>query len=188
MGRTLKLLLSFVLITSILFPLGSSKTEAAFKYKKGDILITDSTSSKGITGHTGIYIGNNTVLHTSGWKSEPYPKTMSLKNWKKRYKNRVKVLRYSDSKKASKAADMAVKYFKGKKIKYRVTENPKDINPYTYCSELVWFSYWKAGVTYKIPAANIKGWRHPSVIKPYDFASTEYHKIQKKWKMVDNKY
>lgn len=47
---------------------------------------------------------------------------------------------------------MAVKYFKGKKITYWISENQKNINK-TYRSELVWYSYWKAGVTYKIPAS-----------------------------------
>lgn len=62
---------------------------------------------------------------------------------------------------------MAVKYFKGKKITYWISENQKNINK-TYRSELVWYSYWKAGVTYKIPAASLKGWKYPSVIRPYD--------------------
>ena len=53
-------------------------------YKKGDILITERTSSKGITGHVAIYIGNGKVLHTSGWKSEPHPKVMTIKKWSKR--------------------------------------------------------------------------------------------------------
>lgn len=187
MKRTVKFLLSFVLVISLFYPLSSSETEAAFKYKKGDILITDTTSSKGVLGHSAIYIGDNKVLHTSGWKKEPYPTIMSLKNWTKRYKERVKVVRYNDSKKAEKAADMAVKYFKDKKIKYKVTENPKDIDPNTYCSELVWYSYYKAGVTFKVPVASIKGWRVPDIIKPNDYlfkSSVEHNKF----KIVDNKY
>ena len=192
----MKILFSFVLVASLFYPLTNNKAEAAntigdyygFKYKKGDILITDSTSAKGIVGHTGIYIGNNQVLHTSGWKSEPWPRVMSLKDWVDRYKKRVKVVRYSDSSKAAKAADNAVKYFKGKKIGYRVTENPRDIDPYTYCSEIVWYSYWKAGVTFKYPAANINGWKIPPTIKPYDYTNTTLLKIQPKFKVVDNKF
>lgn len=168
MKKQAKLLLIFVLAIGLFYPTNQDTASAAFSYKKGDILITDRTSSKGITGHVAIYIGDGKVLHTSGWKSEPHPKVMTVKKWSKRYNNIIKVLRHKNSKTAAKAASMAVKHFKDKKIKYSITTNPKNISK-TYCSELVWYSYWKAGVTYKLNRYTGKTgkttWHLPTIIK-----------------------
>ena len=190
MKKIALLLFSFTLAIGLFYPTNQDTASAAFSYKKGDILITDRTSSKGITGHTAIYIGKNQVLHTSGWKSEPHPKVMSLSSWLKRYDKRVKVLRYKSSKVAGKAADQAVKAFKGKKIKYSITTNPKNISK-TYCSELVWYSYWKAGVTYKISHYSGKNgkttWITPAVIMPYDYLDSKDFK-KNGFTLVDKKY
>lgn len=190
MKKITALLFSFTLAIGLFYPTNKDTASAAFAYKKGDILITDRTSSKGITGHTAIYIGKNQVLHTSGWKSEPYPKVMSLSSWLKRYDKRVKVLRYKSSKVAGKAADQAVKAFKSKKIKYSITPNPKNISK-TYCSELVWYSYWKAGVTYKISHYSGKNgkttWIVPTVIMPYDYLDSKDFK-KNGFTLVDKKY
>ena len=185
-----KILLSLVLVIGLFYPTTKDSASAAFSYKKGDILITDRTSSKGITGHVAIYIGNNKVLHTSGWKSEPVPKVMTIKKWSKRYNNRIKVLRYKNAKTASKAADMAKKYFKDKKIKYAITTNPKNISK-TYCCELVWYSYWKAGVTYKLNRYTGKTgkttWHVPTIIKPYDYLDAKDIK-KNGFTLVDKNY
>lgn len=190
MKKHVLLLFTFVLAIGLFYPTNNDTASAAFSYKKGDILITDRTSSKGVTGHAAIYIGGGKVLHTSGWKSEPYPKVMTVKKWEKRYDKRVKVLRYKSSKVASKAADKAVKAFKNKKIKYAVTTNPKNISK-TYCSELVWYSYWKAGVTYKINHYSGKNgkttWIVPAVIMPYDYLDSKDIK-KNGFKLVDKKY
>ena len=190
MKKRALLLFSLVLVISLFAPMGGESASAAFSYKKGDILITDSTSSKGITGHTAIFIGGGKVLHTSGWKSEPYPTVMKIKDWEKRYKKRVKVLRHKNAKTAAKAADQAVKAFKGKKIKYLITTNPKNIKK-TYCSELVWYSYWKAGVTYKISHYSGKNgkttWITPATILPYDYLDSKDFK-KNGFKLVDKKY
>lgn len=190
MKRIGKLLFVFVLAIGLFYPTNKDTASAAFSYKKGDILITDRTSSKGVTGHAAIYIGNGQVLHTSGWKSEPYPKVMTISKWLKRYDNRVMVLRYKSATVAGKAADQAVKAFKGKKIKYAVSANPKNISK-TYCSELVWYSYWKAGVTYKISHYNGKNgkttWIVPAVIMPYEYLKSKDIK-KNGFALVDNKY
>lgn len=189
MKKIVLLLFSVVLVTS-LFPTSNNTASAAFSYKKGDILITDQTSSSGITGHTAIFIGSGKVMNMSGWKSEPHPRVMTIKEWEKRHKKRVKVLRYKSAKVASKAADQAVKYFKGKKIKYQITTNPKNISK-TYCSELVWYSYYKAGVTYKLNRYTGKTgkttWHVPSVIMPYDYLDAKDIK-KNGFTLVDKKY
>jgi len=86
--------------------------------------------------------------------------------------NEIIVLRHKNSKTAAKAASMATKYFKDKKIKYSITANPKNISK-TYCSELVWYSYWKVGVTYKLNRYTGKTGKislHlPTIIKQYDY-------------------
>ena len=79
-----KLILVFVLAIGLFYPTNNDTASVAFFYKKGDILITERTSSKGITGHAAIYIGGGKLLHTSGWKSEPHPKVMTIKKWSKR--------------------------------------------------------------------------------------------------------
>ena len=190
MKKIALLLFSFTLAIGLFYPTNQDTASAAFSYKKGDILITDRTSSKGVTGHTAIYIGNDKVLHTSGWKSEPDPKVMTIKQWSKRYDHRIKVLRYKNAKTAKKAADMAVKHFKDKKIKYAITTNPKNISK-TYCSELVWYSYWKAGVTYKISHYSGKNgkttWITPAVIMPYDYLDSKDFK-KNGFTLVDKKY
>lgn len=189
MKKIVLLLFSVVLVTS-LFPTSNNTASAAFSYKKGDILITDQTSSNGVTGHAAIFIGGGKVLNMSGWKSEPHPRVMTIKEWEKRHKKRVKVLRYKSAKVANKAADQAVKYFKGKKIKYRITANPKNISK-TYCSELVWYSYYKAGVTYKLHHYNGKTgknmWLVPTVIMPYDYLDSVDFK-HNGFTLVDKKY
>lgn len=171
-----------VLIFTMFFTLfGASKSEAATSYKKGDILITTATSYKGIAGHSAIAISSTSVIHTSGWSTEPYPRIMSIKDWEARYKNKVKVIRPTSSTLGAKAADQAIKYFKGKTIKYLPTSNPKDIDPYTYCSELVWYAYYKAGKSYQVNSGATPGnpngtWKNPSIIYPYDFSNSTYVK------------
>ena len=191
MKQFYKIFIAAIIFTVLLSGFSFNKTEAATSYKKGDIFVTSSTSKNGITGHTGIVIDSNTILHTSGWKSEPYPTTISISNWLKRYP-KTKVSRPNSSTLGSKAADMAVKYFKGKKINYKITFNPKDIDPNTYCSELVWYSYYKAGKTYQIFGGTTPGnptgyWKTPSIVEPYIFINSQttnhngFTRIDNKW-------
>lgn len=179
-----------VLVFTLFFALfNPSKSEAA-TYQKGDIFITTSTSSQGIAGHAAIAISSTQVIHTSGWKSEPYPTVMTISAWMTRYKNKVKVIRPKSSTLGAAAADQAVKYFKDKKIGYFITPNPKDINPNIYCSELVWYAYYKAGKSYKINQgatnANPNGtWKDPSIIYPYDYVNS-YYVNYNGFKFIDN--
>lgn len=54
-----------------------------YKLLKGDILISNATSYKGITGHAGIAISSTQVLHIAGPGAKP--KVMPLTDWIKRY-------------------------------------------------------------------------------------------------------
>ncbi|WP_144704984.1 hypothetical protein [Fictibacillus phosphorivorans] len=158
------LTLFLVLVSVTAFPGISAK--AAINNKPGDIIITNSTSSSGIVGHSGIYITDTTILHTSGWKSEPYPTVLTESQWHSRYE-KSKVVRSSSSTLGKNAANKAIYYFKGKKITYKITSGPTNIAS-TYCSELVWYSYYKAGKTFK--TRNSSGsFYQPTSPTPYNF-------------------
>ena len=149
----------------------------------GDIYITKSTSSKGVTGHVGIEIDRGKILHTSGWKSEPYPTVISKADWNKRYP-KTKVVRHSSQNVAVKAASNAKKYFEGKKISYSITSDPTNISK-TYCSELVWYSYYKAGITFKVN--DLGQYRTPGIIMPYDYTHLG-NLAYNNFKMIDSKW
>ncbi|MEH7402916.1 hypothetical protein V7148_18250 [Gottfriedia acidiceleris] len=124
-----------------------NKAEAAIDNKPGDTIITNSTSSSGILGHAGIYIDSTHILHTSGRAGEPYPIVFTETQWHARYAH-SKVIRSNSSTIRSAAAAKAKTYFQDKKIPYRITSDPTNITQ-IYCSELVWYSYYKAGKTFK---------------------------------------
>lgn len=181
-----------VLVLAIIFTFfqGNNKVEAAINNKPGDIIVTQSTSFKGIAGHVGIYVSSTEILHTSGWKSEPYPRIITESQWHKRYTKGSKVIRPTSSTLGSKAASNAKKYFLGKKINYKITSNPKDIDPNTYCSELVWYSYYKSGKTFqtRYDAPQTGGsWVTPSIIYPYNFINSSYVS-HNGFKFIDNKW
>ncbi|MFJ8261929.1 hypothetical protein ACIQ4I_08160 [Rummeliibacillus sp. NPDC094406] len=162
-------------IITIIFLIPNLSAQA-LSNKPGDIIITKNTSAKGILGHTGIFIGSNQILHASGWKSEPYPIIFTKKQWEERYGN-SKVIRPKSAKLGEKAADKAIssftKYDKkkkkrvGKHIPYKISRNPENIKE-TYCSELIWYSYYKVGKSYKV-SVPYYGFAEPDIIEPYDY-------------------
>ncbi len=85
---------------------------------------------------------------------------------------------------------MAVKYFENKKIPYSLKDankGPKDITN-TYCSELVWYSYYKAGKIFKVRTTMFGAviYVEPrSLVTPYSFIdknNVEYNGFQ----FIDN--
>lgn len=180
-----KVMIPSLLAVLFLFITQVTPANAAIDNKPGDIIITNDTSAKGVTGHTGIYIDSKNILHTSGRNGEPYPFVLSESEWHARYK-RSKVIRPKSSSLGQAAANNAVKYFKGKKISYSITPNPKDIS-YVYCSELVWYSYYKAGKSFKtmFTTASQSYYKVPNIIAPYDFIHTSYVNYNG-FKFIDN--
>lgn len=179
--------LAFIISVSI-----STKDAKALTYKAGDILVTDKTKPAGLAGHSAIVIDSKHVLHTSGWKTEPYPKVMTIKKWSERYGNRVKVVRPKSAAKGKAAASNAKKYFENKKLPYSLKAKLKSTEK-TYCSQLVWYSYYQAGITFKVSYVVYKNnfehrsWSIPTMIKPYDFsnfADAEYNGF----KIIDGKF
>lgn len=172
--------------------MAASFNTSSFTFKPGDILITKTTepatSGYGWVGHSAIVINSTTVLHTSGrGGTEKYPKPMSINEWINGYKRypTVKVVRPNDSALGKKAASAAVKYFKDKSIPYSITGGPYNIKQ-TYCSELVWYAYYKSGKEWQIYTTVMMGggttktiWTTPTYIKPYDFLNTNSLKHNK---------
>lgn len=135
--------------------------------KAGDIIVTNSTSMNGILGHAGIYLDSDTILHIAGRESGKVERivTISEKDWNATY-DRSKVIRPNNSHLGKEAAKVAEKIFKNKYKNYRIDRNPYNITE-TYCSEIVFYSYFGAGHIYK---SSIYG--EPStkaVIHPYFF-------------------
>lgn len=177
-------ILPLVAVLSFSF-FGGNKSEAAIDNKPGDIIVTKSTSGSGVVGHSGIYIDATHILHSSGWKSEPYPTVISESNWHKRY-SQSKVIRPKSSTTGSNAAAKAKSYFQGKKIPYKVTKGPTNISN-TYCSELVWYSYYKAGKTYKTRNSSGGFYQPTDYVTPYNFtdsANVDYNNFS----FIDNKW
>lgn len=119
----------------------TSYAKSSFKLKKGDVLITNGTSSKGLTGHAAIAISSKTVIHISG--SGAHPSTKSFASFKKDYgkgKKWVKVYRSKKAGAGTKAGNWAIKNYKGKKYKYGINTKLSKKNP-TYCSKIIYQAY-----------------------------------------------
>ncbi|MFP7494712.1 hypothetical protein SFC66_13070 [Terribacillus saccharophilus] len=144
--------------------------------QKGDIIVTKSVGFNGFIGHVGILVSSTQILHTSRWIGYPYPKLITVESFKKRY-NKIIIIRPKSAHIGRKAADIALEHFYNKDIRYKITRNPKLKKDSTYCSELVWFSYYKAGLEFKVISKTyLKGgsWVSPGrkgFIYPYDFAN-----------------
>ncbi len=171
------LLLIFVSTTFSSATANATATRAivnGFYYSPGDILITASTSLQGLTGHSGIVLPDEYMfLHIQGPGYKPTVITIS--SWISSYP-KTKVVRAINNSNSSKAAAWAKSYYvdgAGKNTSYVITPNPKDLTN-TYCSEIVWQSYYYgANLAYNV--ANKDGqlvYAIPSIISPYDFIDT----------------
>ena len=155
--------------------------ETKKEYKKGDIIITKSVSFNGFLGHVGIFVSPTHILHTSRWIGYPFPKLITVDSFKKRYKKNI-VIRPNSPLIGEEAADIALERFYNKNIGYKISRNPKLTKNNTYCSELVWHAYYKAGLEFKIFNSNYfkdGSWVSPGskdFIYPYDFANPIYVK------------
>lgn len=58
----------------------------------------------------------------------------------------------------------------------------------TYCSHLIWYSYYKSNKNFKIynASSGVFVWETPEIIKPYDFID-KLHLDHNKFKFIDNK-
>ena len=116
--------------------------------RPGDIMVSNSTSSSGFTGHAGIVVDySGSVVSIAGYGS--YPAKYSLSTWFSRYPNE-KVVRLSDASPGQAAATWASNYVVNySHVPYGISDLAL---PYktTYCSKLVWNAYY-FGANYTLP-------------------------------------
>lgn len=183
MNKIIQISLSICSLLLAIFFISTPQAQAAkmkgYELKTGDILISSKGGvNKSYTGHSAI-VYKNKVIDIHPRNKGDKPTYMSFDKWIKDFKT-TKVVRYKDSKKASKAGTYAWNnYIKGKyKNKtYKITNNPKNRN-YLYCSELVWQSYYYgANVTgYTITVKPIQK-IIPTIITPYNYLETNFQRI-----------
>lgn len=154
----------------------SIETNSTFTMKRGDVVITNGTSSAGIAGHSGIATSSNYILHIAGKGSHPVK--ISLSNWHKKYTNKTnsswtKVYRHKSSTKASAAAKWTENTYLNSKAEYKITANLASTSV-TYCSKLVWQGYYYGPSTKEANGPTV-GYR-----LPYDLPSTIHSLSHKK--------
>ncbi|MEC0372318.1 hypothetical protein [Paenibacillus chibensis] len=143
------IILSMVLLLTV-FPVSSF---AATYYppggivaSPGDILITNNTSSSGLTGHAGIVNSNLSVSTIDGYGQ--HPTTKSLTTWFNSNPNTV-VVRYIGSDYSTvnpKAGKWAADYVaQHPNATYGLVNQYKDLNE-VYCSKIPWLSFYSYGV------------------------------------------
>lgn len=134
---------------------------SAARPQAGDLVVTNGTSSKGLTGHAGIFLANGTILSIEG--PGKTPQALSIMDWNKRYTGRpgdgkwTKIYRVPNSA-PDRAANWASYSYSGKNISYGISTDYSSKNP-TYCSKIGWQGYYygAAGLSNKakIPAGKI---------------------------------
>ena len=123
-------------------PFYIGKLRSGFELERGDILVTNGTSKKGLTGHAAIALDSENILHIAG--PNDVPDTITKKEWIENYhdgKTWTKVYRHSDSDIASSAADWAEETYNGSNAEYKITNDTNDTSK-TYCSKIVWQAYY----------------------------------------------
>ncbi|WP_242586693.1 CHAP domain-containing protein [Candidatus Enterococcus ikei] len=129
----------------------------------GDILVTNATSSNGLTGHAGIFLADGNILSIEGYGQKPTVRGIFswMQNTKKLAPNSwTKVYRPNSTFYRNLAAGKwGNDNIRDKNYSYGFSGNRFDLNP-TYCSKIVMQCYY---------FANKKG-EHmviPSIISPY---------------------
>ncbi|WP_429976093.1 hypothetical protein [Enterococcus sp. DIV0086] len=129
----------------------------------GDILVTNGTSLDGAFGHAGIYAGNGFIMSIQGIGYKPAK--MHIMQWMYYYNKPgswTKVYRPAPRYNGSSAAEWSINHYDGKDYSYMITTNIFSENP-TYCSKIVWQSYW-----YASGAVQVGGMYQPVIAQPYD--------------------
>ncbi len=104
-----KIALTLTLLISVSTIPAYGATINGFNYTAGDVLVTTSTSAKGLTGHAGIVHPNGKdVIHIAGPGYNP--SVISIQSWLSQYKS-TKVVRHNNKTTASKAANWALNYY-----------------------------------------------------------------------------
>ena len=145
-----------------------SDSKAGFSLQRGDIIITNGTSSAGILGHAGIATSSSYILHIAGKGS--HPAKISLSKWHKKYTNKgtdtwSKVYRHKTKTNAKAAATWAENTYLGSGATYKITGNLASTSV-TYCSKIVWQAYYYGPSSHQANGPTV-GYR-----MPYDLPNT----------------
>lgn len=143
----------------------------------GDIVTTSSTSSSGLTGHSGIVVSKDYILHFPGPGVQP--SRISLSSWLSKYNDgHTWIHRVPGSTVRAQATSWAVKHYwnpSGSIYDSRTISTSYFISDYTfktnpsYCSKIIWQGYYYGtGSTYVI--ANGRD----NIIYPYRIKSGYY--------------
>jgi uncharacterized protein YycO len=118
----------------------SCQVNEPYRMEAGDIFITNGTSSFGLSGHAGIAVSPDYILHIPGAGSHPALTTLS--GWQKSFNTYgwTKVYRHSVPSVAQAAARWAENTYKNTKTKYLINTDLASTTT-TYCSKLVWQAY-----------------------------------------------
>lgn len=146
----------------------ATMARASFTPKKGDVIITNGTSSAGILGHAGIATSSGYVFHIAG--PGYHPGYITFSSWHNNYTNKnrtswTKVYRHNSSTVANAAANWAVNTYSGSNAEYKITGNLASTDV-TYCSKLVWQAYYYGPSSHQANGPTI-GYR-----LPYDLPDT----------------
>lgn len=144
-----------------------------FRYLDGDVLITKSTSSSGLTGHAGIIVGTK-VLHIHPSYNNGNPELISLSTWYSRFPETITV-RYAIGRTIpNDAGDYGDEFYvngAGADNTYSLTSSITSTTK-DYCSSLVWKCYYRgADFEFLVFTDTVSGgsYTRPSYIIPYDF-------------------
>ena len=124
-----------------------------YSMKAGDILITNATSSSGLTGHAAMAVTAVQILHIEG--PGKIPSTLGLESWHNKYTNEnssswTKIYRHEDGNVATAAAAWERNTYRGSKAEYEINMDLASTTK-TYCSKMVWQAYYYGPST---PEAN----------------------------------
>ena len=103
------------------------------------MLITNATSKNGITGHAGLVLDTNEILHIQGAGHNPIVDTKG--RFIHRYKNGwIRLYRPVNTSVGASAANWADKIYRNSGATYGINLDLECTN-LTYCSKIVWQSY-----------------------------------------------
>lgn len=131
----------------------SINSSSEYTMKAGDILITNATSSSGLTGHAAMAVTAVQILHIEG--AGKTPSTLGLESWHNKYTNSsssswTKIYRHEDSNVATAAATWERNAYRGSSATYEINMDLASTSK-TYCSKMVWQAYYYGPST---PEAN----------------------------------
>lgn len=130
----------------------------------GDVVVTNSSSYGGLTGHAAIAIGYDTVIQSS--LGNP-TKTMSWSDFKESYRfGYIKVYRPTNDSDGKAAARWAENTYAYSSVPYVITGDLTTTSQ-TYCAKIVWQAYYYGVGRHAAVAPQL----HNTIVSPYTLDS-----------------